>query len=124
MSLFDFWKNSRVNNKKAKARRDKSSIGNILIDMGLVTEKVLDEAVQLQKDSQMLGQILIQMKVITEVNLKEALLEQKIRRKKASLGEIHKTYSKKRRQILKEVNGGFEKVVQQTNKLILELEKK
>lgn len=91
-----------------KASRDGTSLGNILLELGYVTEEDLEEAIRIQKSQSMLGSILVdQMKAITMSQLEEALLEQKIRRNKANLREITKFQAVKQNQLVTEVAEGF-----------------
>lgn len=94
-------------NKYSKAEDDQTSLGNILLEKGFVTEKVLGEAIKIQKSQSLLGRILVGMGPdrggITEGQLREALLEQKILRKKARAREVIEANSKKHGQLVDEV---------------------
>lgn len=87
-----------------KAAEDKTSIGSILLELKYVTPEDLEAAIKVQKSRAPLGRILVDdMKVITEDQLEEALLEQKIRRKKASLKEMSRFHSKRNGRMVTEV---------------------
>jgi len=91
------------NTKYTEAREDETSLGNILLEKGYVTEEVLEEAIKIQKSQSLLGRILINMGVITEDQLEEVLLEQKIRRKQARDQDLIKSNSKRHGRLVKEV---------------------
>lgn len=87
-----------------KAAEDQTSIGRILIEFEYITPEDLEVAIRVQKSKAPLGRILVDdMKVITEDQLEEALLEQKIRRKKASLKEMSRFHSKRNGRMVSEV---------------------
>jgi len=91
--------------KYDRAKEDETSLGNILLEKGYVTQVELEEAIKIQKSQSLLGRILVNMGVITEEQLEEVLLEQKIRRKEARAQDLIKSNSKKHERLVKEVQG-------------------
>jgi hypothetical protein len=93
--------------KYVKAQEDETSLGNILLGLGYVSEKALEVAIKIQKSQMMLGRILVNMGPeqggITEEQLEEALLEQKVLRKKARAREVIKSNAKRHRRLVGEV---------------------
>lgn len=86
---------------KNQAKGDKTSLGNILVDMGYITSEQLEEAIKIQKSQKLLGEVLVdEMKAITSDQLDEALFEQQLRRKKIRRDEILKLHAKRRRRLL------------------------
>lgn len=59
---------------------DKTSIGNVLLELGLVTRVQLDEALQRQAARAPLGAILVEMGAVTDEQLEHALAHQALRR--------------------------------------------
>jgi hypothetical protein len=93
--------------KYERAKEDETSLGNVLLDLGYVTQEALEEAIKIQKSQSLLGRILVEMGPrrggITEEQLKDALLEQKVRRRKARAAEVIKSNSKRHQRLVGEV---------------------
>jgi hypothetical protein len=113
MGLIAFFSNPEPGPEKeqeekfAQAQKDDTSLGNILLEKGYVSEDALERAIRIQKSQSLLGRILVNMGPdsggITEEQLEEALLEQKIRRKKAKASEVIKANSKRHDRLVEEV---------------------
>lgn len=67
---------------------DSTSIGQVLLDMKLVTKEALDEAVARKINGHPLGLILVEMGAISTRQLDEALLKQKVLRGSAKPAEV------------------------------------
>lgn len=81
-----------------RAAEDETSIGNILIELGHVTQGQLSEAVEVQRSRvPELGGVLIELGFINPEQLDEALLRQRILRGKASKKEITEYERRKRK---------------------------
>lgn len=63
-------------------KEDATSIGNILLEMGVITEDELREAAEVQKKSPgiLLGAHLVRMGVLSEYDLEKAIAHQEMRR--------------------------------------------
>jgi len=110
MGLFGFFfsaggddSNGEQKDKYAKAQKDETSLGNVLLDLGYVSEETLEVAIKIQKSQSMLGRILVNMDEITEEQLKDALLEQKILRKTARAQEVIKSNTRRHSRLVEEV---------------------
>jgi len=108
MGLFGFFFSAESDvgeqrDKYDKARKDETSLGNVLLGLGYISEETLEVAIKIQKSQSMLGRILISMDEITEQQLKDALLEQKILRKKARAQEVIKSNVRQHRRLVSEV---------------------
>lgn len=114
MGLFAFFnggsgekKDKRDEDRCVKAQEDETSLGNILLGLGYISEEALEVAIKIQKSQTMLGRILVKMGPkkggITEEQLEEALLEQKVRRKKARVQDVIRSNSKRHRRLVGEV---------------------
>ncbi len=89
------------------AKEDGTSLGNILLEWGYITEEELETAVQ--KSQSLLGSILQEVTEgrLTNIQLEEALMEQKIRRKKASRSEERAFFAKKKSRLVDDINQSF-----------------
>jgi len=102
--MFGILKKNGKNDRYVLAEQDENSLGNILVEMGFVTQAQLDEAVRIQKQkAPKIGEILVEMKILTEQQLEEAILYQRVRRGEASVAEETKFHGKRKRRLLKEV---------------------
>jgi hypothetical protein len=74
----------RKTKKETPPKEDPSSIGNIALELGYITQEELNAAVGVQQQRLPLGRILVDMGKLTETQLEELLFEQRVRR-----GEIN-----------------------------------
>lgn len=89
---------------KNSAQNDKTSIGNVLLDLGLVTTEQLSKALNIQEaQSPELGTILIDLGAIDKTQLEFALLKQKELRGDASTREVIRLHRLERRSLIKSV---------------------
>ena len=102
-------------NGKAKyeiAAADETSLGNILVKLGFITQEDLAKAVGIQKSkTPFIGEILVDLKMIRVDQLEFALMQQKISRGKASRKEEIEFYDRHSRQVIIE----FSQKVQKTS---------
>ena len=113
MGLFAFFSKGgssdglKSESKYKQAQEDETSLGNILLEMELVTEQDLEEAIKIQRSQLMLGGILVRMGVITAAQLEEALLVQRVRRNRARSRDVIAANSIKQKKLVEEVKQGF-----------------
>lgn len=89
---------------KAKARKDRTSLGRILVDLGYCEPKDLDVALADQAERMpQIGQILIHRDVITEEQLEHALLRQRVLRGQSDPSELKRYGASVRKQALSEL---------------------
>lgn len=97
---------------------DPSSIGNLAIELGYITEDELRQAVQVQQQRLPLGRILVEMGKLTEAQLSDLLFEQRVRR-----GEIRdkavivQHRREKMRRTMAQLKAGFKEVGDETKRL-------
>lgn len=85
------------------AGEDDTSIGNILVELGFVTDDQLKEAVEIQRRANPLGKILVEMGAITDEQLDEALMQQRIKRGEASNREQTLFHRRKKTRLVGEI---------------------
>lgn len=83
----------RLMPKKRSAADDPASLGNILIQLGLITREQLDLALQKQAQAAPLGEILVGMGSITQSQLEWALVQQSLARGEKQAAERVLAYS-------------------------------
>lgn len=89
---------------KAKARRDHTSVGRILLDLGYCDPKDLDAALADQAERMpRLGEMLIHRDVITSEQLEHALLRQRVLRGQSDPSELKRYGATARKQALSEL---------------------
>jgi len=69
-------------NAKKTPEADPSSIGNLALELGYITQDQLKEALAIQEQRMALGDILVDRKMLTLYQRDELLLEQRYRREK------------------------------------------
>lgn len=119
-----FWSKSIPQERQELAHADRSSIGNVLLELGLIKPKTLEEAVSAQQSDQYLGQILVQTGVITEEELKDALTRQRIMRGQAKPKEATSYFMAQSQKAAKEVTSGFDDLTRMSNVLVDKLNKR
>jgi len=106
------WKRTR---KLAKAERDITSLGNILIDLGYCTEAQKIAAIREQSTSMpLLGRLLVDKGVIDQEQLEHALLRQKVLRGHTPPSALKAYGTQKRRHMLNEVKEALNKIANST----------
>jgi len=77
---------------KIKAQQDYTSLGNMLIRTGMITEEQLEKALRFQDENPeiMLGEALIQLKFIDRGVVEALLIAQEAKRKKSNIMDIIK----------------------------------
>jgi hypothetical protein len=89
---------------KARAEKDNSSLGRILLDLGYCDTDTLDKALAGQLDDMpRLGQILVSSDVITADQLEHALTRQRVLRGEIEPSELMRFGANKRREALGEL---------------------
>lgn len=89
---------------KAKARKDHTSLGRILLDLGYCEPKDLDEVLADQTERMpQLGQILLHRGTITTEQLEHALLRQRVLRGQSDPSELKRFGSNVRLKALNEM---------------------
>lgn len=80
--MFDFVNNVFYRKRVKTARKDKSSLGNILLKAGIVSEEQLKNALMFQDKNkdEMLGDVLIKLDMVSRPMIEEFLILQKTKR--------------------------------------------
>lgn len=97
---------------------DPSSIGNLAVELGYITQEELKAAIQAQQQRLPLGKILVDMGKLTEEQLDDLLFEQRVRRgevKDKVLITQHQR-SKLRRKMV-QLKNGFREMSSETKQL-------
>jgi len=115
------------NGKFEKARIDETSIGNILVDLGFITQEDLDRAIEIQRRQAPIGEILTQMRrddgspVLQREQLDIALMKQKIARGEAGHREELSFYRSHTRQMISEFSEQIRSAAEVTTTLAQKL---
>lgn len=95
---------SKRSKAKARADRDGSSLGHVLLELGYCDTTSLYEALAEQsEDTPRLGRVLVDRGIITEEQLEHALTRQRVLRGQVDPSELVQFGAAKRREALREM---------------------
>ena len=104
--------------RKAKAERDQSSLGNILVALGYCSRNVVHDMLAKQaKTTPLLGELLVGDNVITNDQLEHALLRQRVLRGEEDPLALKRFGSERRREAIGEVASRIRHVADSANLL-------
>lgn len=106
--------------RKARARTDGSSLGNLLVELGYCSTAQIDAFVT-EQDELLLGQVLLDNNIITTEQLEHALLRQQVLRGQDEPGKLRSYGSEKRRQAMQELGQRIEQAARSTGQLAAKL---
>jgi len=96
---------------------DPSSIGNLAIELGYITQAELKDAVGVQQQRLPLGQILVDMGKLTAAQLEDLLFEQRVRRGEITDKSLMAQHERSRlRRKVGEIRDGFKEMSAETKK--------
>jgi len=109
---------SKRSKAKAKAEKDRSSLGRILLDLGYCDSDDLHKALAGQLDEMpLLGQMLVSSGIITAEQLEHALTRQQVLRGEIAPSELMRFGAGKRRQALNEMTTRLQAVAEASGML-------